>query len=161
MIRDLASLGTFCVFRPAAVVQRGGHSADGQQHQTGQKLHISKCRLTEATETQVTELGPDTSSLRCRTARSTTRWRSTTRLQLWSDSCGEETTGSVLLHSSVCLSVCLSLSWYESLLWAGSGRVPAVPPEKQRGGPEGGGEAPSLPGREALRPGPVYRLPHE
>lgn len=108
MIRDLGSLRPSCVSPPAAVVQHGGRSADGQQHQTGQELHTGKCWLTEATETQVTELRPDASCLHRRTAGSTTRWRSTTRPQRWSASCGEETTGSVLLLSTICLSAYLS-----------------------------------------------------
>lgn len=157
MIRDLASLRTFCISSAAAVVQRGGHSADGQQHQTGQELHIGECRLTEARRMQ----GTETSPLHCRTAGSTMRWRSTTRPRLWSGSCGEETAGWVVLPSTVCLSESESLLTSLLSLWAGSGRVPAVPPEEQRGGPAGGGEAPSFPGREALRPGPVHHLPHE
>lgn len=76
--------------------------------------------------------------------------------QLWR---GNSSVGPpVSLRPAVCLS---ALSNVNPPLWAGSGRVPAVPQEEQRGGSEGGGEAPSVPGREALRPRPVHHTPHE
>lgn len=76
--------------------------------------------------------------------------------QLWR---GNNSVGApVSLRPAVCLS---ALGNINPPLWAGSGRVPAVPQEEQRGGSEGGGEAPSVPGREALWPRPVHHTPHE
>lgn len=68
--------------------------------------------------------------------------------------------GSSRLSASHCLSESV-LSDIDPPVWAGSGRVPAVPQEEQRGGSEGGGEAPSVPGRQALWPRPVPHIPHD